>query len=235
MKYKDIRLHLSSQRLNRYFVAAGHSAPKAVRLYKANLRLAQSFHPIIGTLEIVLRNSLNTILTSHFSDPDWIINQKSGFMTDPSLTYIHKRTSRRKINNYIKQQVEKAEKRINKTGAVPTSGKIISEQTFGFWTSYFEVHHYRLLLGRPIQIFKHLPSGFGRKEVFDELEEVRLFRNRINHNEPICFNGTTIDLSLAEATYQSINDLFNWIDPRLTGWITDLDSIPTRLKHLKTY
>jgi hypothetical protein len=154
MKLKDFRRYFSSARVNRYLLATGNSPSKAVKLYKANLKTSQAFHPLLGVFEVILRNRLNDILTSHFADPDWIISQKAGFMSDSSLRYTYKRTGQKKINDYLKQEVSKAENRLQKTKTPITSGKIIAEQTLGFWTDLFEVHHYRLLRGKPIQIFK---------------------------------------------------------------------------------
>ena len=209
MNFNTFRLHISAPRINRYLVASTNSKGKAQRLYKANIKVSQSFFPLLNTTEIILRNNLNNILSSHFADPDWILNQKAGFMIDPSLTYTVKRTGRRKTNRFIKEQVEKAERRIRKSGAVPSAGTVIAEQTFGFWTDLFEVHHYKILKGKPIQIFKYLPSGFGRKEVCDKLNEIRLFRNRIYHNEPICFIGNNINFQRCEEIYQNVIDILN--------------------------
>lgn len=234
MKYKDIRKHLSAPRLNRYHDAVGQSKPKAVRLYKTNLRIAQAYHPLLGVLEVVIRNGINNQLSALFADPDWIINEKAGFMNDASLTYTHKRTGRRKKNTYLKSSVEKAERRIRKTGAVVTSGKVIAEQSLGFLTSLFEVHHYKLLKGSPIKMFINLPAGFGRKEVHNVFEEIRLFRNRINHNEPICFDANNIDFSHCEFIHESILNIFEWIDPNLKTWVNDIDSVEVKIRNGKT-
>jgi hypothetical protein len=225
MKFRDFRQYFSAARINRYLIATGNSTSRAVKLYKANLKASQAFHPLLGVFEVILRNRINDILTSHFTDPDWIINQKSGFMSDPSLRFKHKRTGTYKTNDFLKSEIYKAEKRLNKTGTPITSGKIIAEQTLGFWTDLFEVHHYRLLKGKPIQIFISLPAGHGRKEVNDELDKVRRFRNRINHNEPICFNGNSIDFTETLDVHNSIITLLNWIDPEIVKLITDIDKV----------
>jgi hypothetical protein len=145
-------------------------------------------------------------------------------MSDPSLSYTHKKTGQRKTNDFLKREILKVEKRLRKNSTPITSGKVIAEQTLGFWTDLFEVHHYKLLKGKPIQIFNSLPSGFGRKEVNDELEKVRCFRNRINHNEPVCFVNNNIDFSQAIDAYNSIINLLKWIDPVLIHFIKDLDN-----------
>lgn len=161
MKFSDFTQYFSAARVNRYLIATGNSKGKTVRLYKINLKTSQAFHPLLGIFEVILRNRLNDILTSHFSDPDWIINQKAGFMSDSSLRYTYKRTGNLKSNDFLKREINKAEKRLKKSNTPIASGKIIAEHTLGFWTDLFEVHHYRLLKGKPIQIFHSLPAGHG--------------------------------------------------------------------------
>ena len=146
-------------------------------------------------------------------------------MSDPSLAHTNKKTGKRETNTYLRNEVKKAENRLVKAGAAVTSGRIIAEQTFGFWTDLFEVHHYRLLGGRPIQIFSALPSTYGRKEVLQELHSIRRFRNRINHNEPICFHQNRIDFSAAQAVHHSISSIFSWIDPRTLQFASELDEV----------
>lgn len=233
MQFQKVRLYLSSSRIDRYLIATENSSTKSVKLYKANLKISQSFHPILGILEVILRNRINTILAGHFVDPDWIINQKTGFMIDPSLTYKDYRTHRMVTNDYLKSSVEKSERRFRRLRIPVTSGKIIADQTLGFWTDLFELSHYRLLRGRPIQIFNHLPAGYGRIEICDRLNKVRKFRNRINHNEPICFNGNTIDFNSAEDVYNSIIELLTWIDPELINWIRNMDSVIVKINNAK--
>lgn len=234
MKLKDFKQYFSAARVNRYLIATGNSTSKAVKLYKANLKTSQAFHPLLGVFEVVLRNRLNDVLASHFADPDWIVNQKTGFMSDPSLRFTYKRTGHLKTNDFLKREIIKAEKRLQKSGTPITSGKIIAEQTLGFWTDLFEVHHYRLLRGKPIQIFNSLPAGHGRKEVIDELDNVRRFRNRINHNEPICFSGSKIDFTDTLEVHKSITNLLTWIDPEIIRLISDIDKVKKTIDKAKT-
>lgn len=233
MKFRDFRQYFSASRINRYLAATGNSSDKTVKLYKANLKVSQAFHPLLGILEVILRNRINDILSAHFTDPDWIINQKTGFMSDSSLTFNYKRTGQLKTNDFLKREINKTERRLRRTGKPITSGKIIAEQTFGFWTDLFEVPHYKLLRGKPIQIFKTLPSGHGRKEVKDELDKIRHFRNRINHNEPVCFVGNAIDLTETEEVHQSVLRILTWIDPEILNFFADLDKVHKTIESAK--
>lgn len=70
-------------------------------LYSANMKIAQAFHPLLSSFEVILRNQLHYALARHFSDGNWIINQKSGFMVASSLTYTNKRTKKKVTNDYI--------------------------------------------------------------------------------------------------------------------------------------
>lgn len=88
----------------------------------------------------------------------------------------------------------------------------------------------KILKGRPIKLFKNLPSGYGRTEILNELSKVRQFRNRINHNEAICFVGVAIDFSNTIAVYHSILNLLQWINPELIAWIKDIDKVDAAIK-----
>ncbi len=67
MKFKDFRQYFSAARVNRYLIATGNSTGRAVKLYKANLKTSQAFHPLLGVFEVILRNRFNDILTSQFT------------------------------------------------------------------------------------------------------------------------------------------------------------------------
>lgn len=62
--------YLSRPRLKRYLNATDNNKNLSKRLYNANIRLAQATHPILTQFEVVLRNSLNLQLSSHFLDSD---------------------------------------------------------------------------------------------------------------------------------------------------------------------
>jgi hypothetical protein len=234
MRFQKIRLYLSSERINRYQTATGYNNARTVRLYKENLKIAQAFHSLLGILEVILRNRINTILSAHFTDSDWIITQKTGFMIDPSLTHVDRRTGRRVTIDFLKNSIEQSERRFRRLHIPITSDNIIADQPLGFWTDLFEVHHYRLLIGQPIQIFSQLPSGHGRSEVCNRLFKIRQFRNRISHNEPICFNGNAIDFTYVDDVYNSIIEILTWIDPELINWIKNINSVPLKIANART-
>jgi hypothetical protein len=215
-----INKYFSRPRQNRYLIATGNNKERAKRLYNANIRLAQSFHPILTQFEVVLRNSLNLQLCSYFVDDDWIINQKNGFMNNGSLRQSH---------YFLKKSVQKTENELNRRGIPITSGKIISDQTFGFWIALFLSHHYSLIGGQPIQVFINKPAIEDRASIYSKLDEIRKFRNRVNHCEPLCFKENIIDCNLTLRIRLMIYDLIRWIEPDLIPFFENIDNIQNKV------
>lgn len=211
--------YLSKPRYNRYLTATGNNSKRAKRLYTANIRLAQAFHPILSQFEVVLRNSLNNVLSAHFADKDWVINQKTGFMKDNSLKHSH---------YFLKTCVQKTETRLTRRSIPITSGKIIADQTFGFWLAFFLSHHYSLVGGKPIHIFPNKPPNENRAKIYDKLDLIKDFRNRVNHCEPICFVGHNINCAYALKIRTTIYSLIEWIDPKLIPFFEDIDNIQSK-------
>ncbi len=223
MDYHKLEYFLSEARLNRFLAACSGSPSKAQNLYAINLKVSQSVYPILNLFEIFLRNAVNRQVVNYFDDADWIINQQNGFMNHPDLA---------RSGYFIKGNIQRAANVILKKSSTVTAGKIITEQSFAFWSSLFEPHHFRLIGGAPLQCFVNKPANINRSHVTIKLNAVRNFRNRVYHNEPICFNGTAIDFSATYTIRQHILDMLNWIDPELTSFITQFDKIEEYIREV---
>jgi hypothetical protein len=127
---------------------------------------------------------------------------------------------------WLKDQVLKAE--ANTRGTI-TAGKIIAEQTFGFWTSLYEPRHYKLIGGSVIHCFPNKPPAVNRNNIAASLKDIREFRNRIYHNEAICFNNITIDFAHARRIKNEIYDLLDWMDKDLKDYVITYDGIETEI------
>lgn len=226
MKVELRNKYLSTPRYNRYLVASANDHNRAKRLYEANIRLAQAFHPVLCQFEVILRNALNRVLCLHFADQDWIIHQKDGFMRDGSLKHSH---------YFLKTCVQKTETKLQRRRILVTSGKIISDQTFGFWLALFLSHHYSLVGGQPIHIFPHKPVSENRAGIYNKLDRIKDFRNRVNHSEPLCFVQDSVNCEETLSIRNTIYKLIQWIDPELLPFFNSLDHIQTeanRLQHI---
>lgn len=215
MNHKKFSKLYSYSRVSRYVKAANGDKRKAQRMYYANARIAQAFQPLLSFFEVILRNQLHYALAAHFSDVQWLINQKMGFMSDPSLTHTVKKTKKVVVNDFLKKEVERSERSLLSKKRNVTAGRVIAELNLGFWNSLYETHHYALLKGVPCQIFKSLPSGYGRKEVNAAIQEIRTLRNRVSHNEPLCFKDKAFDMAYAKDMYVMISNFLGWISPEI--------------------
>lgn len=220
LEYNKLEYYLSQPRVERFLIATANSKSKAQKLYRVNLRVSQAFYPILNLFEIFLRNIVNYQIASHFSNPNWIITEKNGFMNNDSLTA---------SKHFLKNSVIKAEKTIRRKGGTVTSGKVIAEQSFGFWTSFFDTHHYRLIGGVVIHCFPNKPAHINRNQINQKLNRIREFRNRIYHNEPICFDGNRIDFTEATTIKLEIYELLEWIDVDLIAYVDYFNKIDSKI------
>lgn len=232
MNYKKFSRIYSISRVSRYQKAANGDKKKAMAMYYANARLAQAFQPLISVFEVVLRNQLHYALAHHFNDVMWLVDQKNGFMSDPSLTHVVKKTGKVKVNDFLKKEVERSEKTLIQKHRNVTAGRVIAELNFGFWNSLYETHHYALLKGVPGTIFRSLPTGIGRKEINLRVQEIRNLRNRISHNEPLCFKDKAFDLTYVNEMYAMISDFLSWIDPQIINSLSkeNLDKVSCQIQ-----
>lgn len=209
MRFSYYEQFFSQPRMARYLAAAKGDVTLAKRMYRANMAISEAFSPLLSAFEVCLRNQINHHLTRHFGRRDWILSERSGFMSDQSLGPSFK----------MREEVRRAERKLHNDRRAVTGATVLAEQTMGFWVSMFEPGHYRLLRGIPIHAFKTLPPRHGRNEISNKLHAIRMFRNRVYHNEPICFNNGLYDLSKASEVLQNLIDLSTWIDPAFSKWL----------------
>ena len=226
MNYNKLEYFISQPRLNRFLIASGNSKAKAQRLYHANLKVAQSFYPVLNIFEVFFRNVCNYQISARFTNPNWIIAEKNAFMSNLSLT---------PSKFYLKNSVNNAERNIVRKGGIITAGKILAEQSFGFWTSFFEPHHYRLIGGVVIHCFPNKPTNVNRSILSQKLNRIRDFRNRIYHNEPICFCGNNIDFAYATQIKNELYELLNWINNDLPAYVKTFDKIDNKIKSASNF
>jgi hypothetical protein len=187
---------------------------------------------LLSLFEVILRNALNEEITAHFSDPDWLTNQRTGFMSDPRLTYYDRRAGRTRLNGFFKNSVTKS---IDDLGHAVTHGKIIADLKFGFWTAFFDNKVFGILTGCPIRIFNRLPPLTNRRIINSKLNEIREFRNSVYHNEPIIFSRNSagniiFDLTKANKIYKDIREIFKWLDLDYDRWTKRINNITFELE-----
>lgn len=171
MKYKEFTALLSEARMNKYYLAAKGNKIKTIQLYHHNLKLGQRIFGVIGIFEVVLRNAIYNHYATSFSDKEWIINQAA---TGKLLEHDADEVKKNK-NDFIRR-------------GVYSSDKMVASFSFGFWTYLFTRRNYKVGGKTLLQIFPNRRKGLKQTDVYNDLTQIREFRNRIAHHEPICFD-----------------------------------------------
>lgn len=174
MKYSDYESAFSQARLNKYLTACNGDKIKALSLYRHNIKLCQKFYGILNVFEVVLRNSINRHYQDHFNDENWIRNQvAAGGMLEQC-------PQRGEIQRTI-DMLERQGKYSN--------DRLVSSVTFGFWTYLFNRIPFRLGGMNLLQVFPSRTPGLAQRPIYNELQQIKAFRNRIAHHEAICFDS----------------------------------------------
>ena len=184
MKYSEYEIAFSTARLNRYLVACGGNRPKALSLYRHNVKLCQKFYGMLNIFEVVLRNAINLHYQQHFSDTDWIRHQcEPGGMLESAPQ---------------RAEIERTVAMLERQGKY-SNDRLVSSVTFGFWTYLFNRIPFRNGGMNLLQIFPNRTPGLAQRPIYNELQDIKSFRNRIAHHEAICFNSAgDVDLGYAQ-------------------------------------
>ena len=192
----------SDKRMERYFALYPDNEDKAIKHYQSNLQLTEAFYTSLSVLEVALRNALSRELETMTGREDWY----AVFPNTLGLT---------NLNRYVTQ----ATKQIAGRHEQITPSKIVAELTLGFWVSLLNTEYERLLWKDLRRAFPYLPKKERqRKKVSAPLNRFRAFRNRVFHNESICWN-----IRRVQEIHNELILLLEWINKDLPKWLKDID------------
>lgn len=214
LEYKDnkfmdnniiIERIISKERLEPYLKYHKNDLSKAIAHYKSNILISESFYPLLAVLEIGLRNSIDYQLSTRFNDKEWYDNK--GFI---------KIASRFQING-----ISQARTNIYSEKKELTPGRIISELSFGFWTSLFDTK-FEMTLWKNLRLaFPNCPKRIRkRRTMSSKFNGIRKLRNRIFHHEAITWN-----LAVLNSYKVEIIQGIEWLNKDLLCWLVDLNHI----------
>ncbi len=202
MDRKAIERIISKERLKPYLKFHSYNFEKAVAHYKANIEVSESFYPLLSILEIGLRNNIDNQLKQRFNDEIWFEN--SSFIKIVSRFQIDKVSEAR--NNILRDR------------KTITSGKIISELSFGFWTSLLDSKFEKSLWKNIRLAFPNCPKNIRkRKTMSSKFNGVRKLRNRIFHHESV-----TWSISALTNYKNEIIEGIDWLGHNLLNWSQDI-------------
>jgi hypothetical protein len=196
---------ISKERLEPYLNYHKNDLFKAIAHYKSNILISESFYPLLAVLEVGLRNSIDYQLTKRFNDKEWYDNKD--FVKIATRFQID-RISQARTNIFS----EKKE---------ITPGRIISELSFGFWTSLFDTK-FEMTLWKNLRLaFPNCPKNIRkRKTMSSKFNGIRKLRNRVFHHEAITWNLDVLN-SYKDEIIQGIE----WLNKDLLEWIVELNHI----------
>jgi hypothetical protein len=210
-------LYFSVSRIGRYYVACGKDGVKATELYRLNIQLSQALYPLISILEVALRNAIDRELSKYFGDSHWLITKRALFANHPALVFKDKRGNSQP-DHFFTDKINDAEAKLKFRGIPITHGKLLAELTFGFWVKFYDNKSIKILQGAQIRAFQNSPK-MPMTVVHSHLNQIVALRNRISHNEPICFNKTgQICLKTIEGYENDICNALGWLNHELKIW-----------------
>jgi len=202
MEKKAIEQIISPERLAPYLKHHSGNFEKAVNHYKTNIEVSESFYPLLAILEIGLRNSIDFQLRRLFNDESWYEN--SSFI---------KIVSRFQID-----RVSEARSCILREKKIISSGKIISELSFGFWTSLLDSKFEKSLWKNIRLAFPNCPKKIRqRKTMSSKFNGIRKLRNRIFHHESV-----TWSIPALKNYRNEIMEGIDWLNKDLLNWCQDI-------------
>ncbi len=198
--------------MERYFILYPNDESRAIKHYQSNIKLTEAFYTSLSVLEVALRNALSRELKTMTGRDDWYVI----FANTPGLT---------NLNKYITQ----ASKQIAGRHEQITTSKIIAELTLGFWVSLLNAEYERLLWKDLRRAFPYIPKkDRKRKNVSAPLNRFRAFRNRVFHNESICWN-----MKKVQEIHDELLLVLEWINKDLPEWLTEIDRFENVQEQIK--
>ena len=104
---------------------------------------------------------------------DWVLHQ----LLPGHMLWNHpqRATFEKTINNLI-------------ANSIYSNDRAVSSVSFGFWTHLFSRRPFFLGGQSLLKIFPERSKGIGQRVIYKELQEIKAFRNRVAHQESICFD-----------------------------------------------
>ncbi len=183
--------------------------------YNWNTALSESMYSSMQTLEIALRNTINNNASRHFNNSNWF---ESNWFEDPAI-----------LGQSTREKVHSAKSILKQQNKNLSSGRILAELSFGFWTSLFNKKYDQVLWHKIIKkTFPHMKAKVRTRATLSKrLNKIRRLRNRIFHYEPIWYYN---DL---KQQHEQILETIGWIEPKMKDMILPIDQFASCIKQDK--
>ena len=193
-----IRPSLSPLRLERYRPRGNGSDLEMVTNYYWNVALAQALLCPIGSVEIMLRNTIHDTLTRSFGAANWY--DQRGLLEEKQ-----------------QRQLGSAKSHIGRSGRTITPERVVSSLSFGFWVTLlsrpYDARLWRANRAANLKAaFPFVPKRQRQRAIVHaQYNDLLTLRNLAFHHEPI-YDRTTL-LTEHAAIYIGIA----WIKPKMVA------------------
>jgi hypothetical protein len=189
---------LHDDRIERYVPAAGGSMEDAFRLYLWNCSICEAFYSPLHFAEVALRNAVHTRLIDRLG-----------------MAWFNERTFKTILDAKNRSDLEDALAKERACHGVLTTGHhLVSALSLGFWLHLMTKRFDRLLWANGLRLaFPNLPNAMSREDVYQRINVIRHWRNRIAHHRAIFDQGPT-------RKHQETIQLIRWVSHDLADWIT---------------
>lgn len=201
----ELKQRLSEARLERY--RKGGSDLDMLTNYFWNMALAEALFCPLGTVEIVLRNTIHNTLSQHFGMSNWY--EGTGFLEPRQV-----------------KQIADAKQHIRDRNRPATPDRVISQLSFGFWVTLlsrtYNDRFWRNNKAENLRIaFPHVPrNSRQRAQIQAKYYAANSLRNLAFHHEPILDRRTLL------ADHEQIYEAIEWIEPAMVATTRLFDSFP---------
>ncbi|WP_447991863.1 hypothetical protein [Aeromonas taiwanensis] len=212
-----VRAALSHARIATYEAAAGRQDlddPAALLLYGWNAEVSGALLSPLHVCEVVIRNAVTEALEKLY-----------GARWPWSQTFVQSLPNTSK--GYSPRQDLLSARR-----NAQTAGQVIPELKFVFWQKMFTSRYdVRIWVPHLFQVMPNLdttqPVAASRQSVYQDLERVRLLRNRIAHHEPIFARQLNDD-------YQTIHRLITYRCTTTAAWLNAIQKATATITNRPT-
>ena len=129
----------------------------------------------------------------------------------------------------LKNDVDKAIAQITKRKEKVTTDKIIAELTFGFWVALLNSQYERVLWKYLRKAFPYMPKRMRqRKNLSAPCNALRQLRNRIFHQEAICW-----DLHYVSQLHDNLVKVLSWMNADIASWLASIDPFEDVCKSIR--
>ncbi|MDD4505676.1 MAG: hypothetical protein PHE60_04805 [Sulfurospirillaceae bacterium] len=187
--FENLEKSISRDRLEHYSKIFSINDKKIIiQKYLLNVALSKSLYFPLQTFETTLRNSIHIALSDKLNNEFWFDDEN--FLT-PRL----------------RAKIDEAKNKIDKSKAL-TTGRIISELSFGFWTYLLGKEYEQKIWNKYVKlIFPNIPKNMAvRKKLAARINTIRNLRNKIFHFD------TIVDIKNLFEIHQEILDFIYWLN-----------------------